>query len=419
MDFKDVIKVILRRIRLIIIFAVVAVMLASCFVFVLQTPRYASQATLYLLDTDALPSQDDILHAEKMMGDYVLLASSVAVREQAAQILGKESIEEYDVTVTADKEAHAIYVSATADDPDTAANVANAYAQCAIDYLQKTVHADISVTEQARPADKAVNADGRLRTVVLSGLIGLALGVMIALVVEMFDDTVRSADDLADAMGVPVLAELSMAGTKKKTDQSAVQNGISTLMSNILFASKSAERPIRSVVISSATSGKGKISMVAMFGKAMAKAGKRVLLVDCDLRNPTLRQALQLPKGRGYLGYLQGEYALDQAVVPVEAENLFLLDAGADVSDPAQILGRQEFRNMADALVQSYDFVIFDTPPLGACIDAALLSASADGTVLAVPAGTVTKPLLRKVQDQLNKANANLLGAVICYVGKR
>ena len=135
MDFKDVIKVILRRIRLVIVFAVVAVLLASFFVFVLQTPRYASQATLYLLDTDALPDPDDIARAEKMMGDYVLLASGAVVQEQTALALGRESIEEYDVTIIADKEAHAIYVSAAADDPDEAAEVANAYAQCTIAYF--------------------------------------------------------------------------------------------------------------------------------------------------------------------------------------------------------------------------------------------------------------------------------------------
>lgn len=419
MDFKDVIKVILRRIRLVIVFAVAAVMLASCFVFVLQTPQYASQATLYLLDTDAVPSQDDIAHAEKMMGDYVLLSSGVAVQEQTALALGKESIEEYDVTIIADKEAHAIYVSATADDPDEAAEVANAYAQCAIAYLKETVHADISVTEQARPADQAVNADGRLRTVAVFGAVGLAVGAMVALLVEMLDGRVYTAEALTQAIGAPVLAQLPLGGTKKKADRSAVQNGIGTLMSNIAFASDSSEQPIRSLVVSGVGAGEEKSRTVALLGAAMAKAGKRVLLVECDLCHPALRQVLQLPKGRGYLGYLQGEYALDQAVTPAETENLFLLDVGSEVKDAQEILNSQAFKAMTDALLQSYDVVLFDAPPLGACIDAALLSSRADGTVLVVRAGTADEQHLQKVRDQLTRAKANVLGAVLCLTGKR
>ncbi len=419
MDFKDVIKVILRRIRLVIVFAVAAVMLASCFVFVLQTPQYASQATLYLLDTDALPSQDDIVHAEKMMGDYVLLSSGVAVQEQTALALGKESIEEYDVTVTADKEAHAIYVSATADDPNAAADVANAYAQCAIAYLKETVHADISLAEQASPANKAVNADGRLRTVVITGAVGLAVGAMVALLAEMLDGRVHTSEELTEAIGAPVLAEVPVYGSKKKADHKAVQNGIGTLMSNILFASGAMEKPIRSLVVSGVSAGKEKSSMVALLGAAMAKAGKRVLLVECDLRHPALRQSLQLPKGRGYLGYLQGEYALDQAIVPACADNLFLLDAGADTKDPEEILNSEAFKAMPDALSQSYDLVIFDTPPLDAHIDAALLASRADGTVLVVRASAEDEQHLQKVRDQLSRANANLLGAVLCLNAKR
>lgn len=419
MDFKDVIKVILRRIRLVIVFAVVAVLLASFFVFVLQTPRYASQATLYLLDTDALPDPDDIARAEKMMGDYVLLASGAAVQEQTALALGRESIEEYDVTIIADKEAHAIYVSAAADDPDEAAEVANAYAQCAIAYLRETVHADISLTEQASPASTAVHAGGRLRTVAIFGAVGLAVGAMVALLAEMLDGRVYTAEALTEAIGAPVLAELPADGTKRKVDQSAVQNGIGTLMSNIAFASESMEKPIQALVVSGVGENDGKSHMVALLGMAMAKAGKRVLLVECDLRRPALRQVLQLPKGRGYLGYLQGEYALDRAVTPAETENLFLLDAEADVKDPEEILSSQAFKAMYDALLQSYDVVIFDAPPLGACIDAALLSARADGTVLVVRAGTADEQHLKRAREQLARANANVLGTVLCMTGKR
>ena len=173
------------------------------------------------------------------------------------------------------------------------------------------------------------------------------------------------------------------------------------------------------IAIANQKGGVGKTTTTVNLGVGLAREGKRVLLVECNLRRPALRQALQLPKGRGYLGYLQGEYALDRAVTHAETENLFLLDAEADVKDPEEILSSQAFKAMSDALLQSYDVVIFDAPLLGACIDAALLSARADGTVLVVRAGTADEQHLQRAREQLARANANVLGTVRCMTGKR
>lgn len=201
--------------------------------------------------------------------------------------------------------------------------------------------------------------------------------------------------------------------------QSDARNSIKTLMSNIQFASLSREQPIGTVVITSSIPNEGKSHISAFLAIAMAGTGKKVLLVDCDLRHASLRREMQLRRTVGYVGYLKGEHSLEQAVQQTEIENLYFLDAEARVPNPVEILGSKKFEDMIVALKESYDFIIFDTPPLSTFIDAALLSSKVDGTVLVVRSGAVDKRLLHSVQEQLTKANANLLGVVMNFVEKK
>lgn len=201
--------------------------------------------------------------------------------------------------------------------------------------------------------------------------------------------------------------------------QSDARNSIKTLMSNIQFASLSRETPIRSVVITSSIPNEGKSHISAFLGIAMAGTGKRVLLVDCDLRHASLRREMQLPRSVGYIKYLKGECTLEQAIRHTEVENLDFLDAEARVLNPVEIIGSKRFDTMIRELYEHYDFIIFDTPPLSTFIDAALLSSKVDGTVLVVRSGAVDKRLLQSVQEQLTKANANLIGVVMNFVQKK
>ena len=136
MDFRDIIKVILRKMKFIVIFPVVFVMVVSCYVYMTQSPRYTSTTTLYLINTGSSASTSDVNYAEKLISDYVLLAKNSTVRENAAKALGESSVSAYGISVAPDEDTHVIRISATADNPATAANVANVYASCAITYLR-------------------------------------------------------------------------------------------------------------------------------------------------------------------------------------------------------------------------------------------------------------------------------------------
>lgn len=219
MDFRDIIKVILRKMKFIVIFPVVFVMVVSCYVYMTQSPRYTSTTTLYLINTGSSASTSDVNYAEKLINDYVLLAQNSTVREQAAAALGQDSVGAYDISVTPDEDTHVIRVSATADNPATAANVANVYASCAISYLRDMMDTDsVSVLEAAKPSSAPSNESDKLRTIAIFAAIGMAVGVIVSLFIVTMDDTVHSADDLTAALDVPVLAEVPVIDSKALDD---------------------------------------------------------------------------------------------------------------------------------------------------------------------------------------------------------
>ena len=214
MDFRDIIKIILRKMKFIIIFPVVAVMVVSCYVYMTQSPRYTSVTTLYLISTGSSASTSDVNYAEKLINDYVLLAGNSTVKKQAAQALGQESVAQYGITISPKGDTHVIRISATADNPATAANVANVYASCVISYLQDMMDTDsISVLESAKPSGAPSNEGDKLRTIAIAGAIGLAVGIIVSLFIVMLDDTVHSAEDLSAAIDAPILAEIPVIDT--------------------------------------------------------------------------------------------------------------------------------------------------------------------------------------------------------------
>ncbi len=187
-----------------------------------------------------------------------------------------------------------------------------------------------------------------------------------------------------------------------------VQNAAKTLYANIRFMS--VDEPVRSVVITSAVPGEGKSTTAVQLGRAIATAGKTCLLVEADMRRRSLASMLEVRPQAGLYAVLSGAAPLSAAVAPVGVPNLYLLDAEPNIPNPADIISSKRYRALAAKLVERFDYVVFDTPPVGTFVDAAVLSTMADGVVLVVRPGEVKRSALAGAYDQLRKAGANVLG---------
>lgn len=205
---------------------------------------------------------------------------------------------------------------------------------------------------------------------------------------------------------------MSRRSNRGTSDAVFLQNAIKTLAANIRFAS--VDNPIKTLVVTSSVPNEGKSTISVELARALAAGGKDVLLVEGDLRRRTLAGTLGVHPRNGIYGVLSGQVALDEAVVSVGGKpGLWLLDAEPHIPNPVDIFSSRRFHRFVDSLRRTYDYVIFDTPPLSTFVDAAVLGSVCDGTLLVVREDFVKREDLLAAYDQLRKAEANVIGTVL------
>ena len=194
-----------------------------------------------------------------------------------------------------------------------------------------------------------------------------------------------------------------MARKKKTSDTLAFSNAAKTLLANIRFAS--VDTPIKSITVTSSIPNEGKSTIAVNLAQAIATSGKSVLLVECDMRHRTLANLLY--------AVLSDQMSIDEAVVETGQPNFFFLDAEPRIPNPADIIASRRFAKLVAALEEKYQYVIFDTPPVGTFVDAAEVAAITDGTIYVIREDFAKRNEILAAFDQLNKAEVNVIGTVM------
>lgn len=190
-----------------------------------------------------------------------------------------------------------------------------------------------------------------------------------------------------------------------------VQNAIKTLRSNIKFAS--IDRDIKTIVLTSVLPSEGKTTISIQLAISMAESGLRTIVVNTDCYKPFYSRKLGVQNKKTWLDALYDEQSLEEAITGTSVENLFFLESDTKVANPVELVGSNRFYKMVGLLRASFDVIIFDTPPLGTFIEAAILASKSDGTILVVDSGGVDEKKAQDVVEQLNRANAQILGVVL------
>lgn len=185
-----------------------------------------------------------------------------------------------------------------------------------------------------------------------------------------------------------------------------------TLRTNLEFSSL--DRPLRSMVVTSTGPEEGKSTTLANLAVAIAQAGKKVILADCDLRRPSLHQIFDVRNSAGITDLLRDETLLaNPPFQDTPLANLKLLTSGQQPPNPAELLGSRRMSDLIAALLNRADMLLFDAPPIMAVTDAALLSTKVDGVLLVIGAGKTKRDHAHKAKALLDKVNARLIGAVL------
>lgn len=193
--------------------------------------------------------------------------------------------------------------------------------------------------------------------------------------------------------------------------RSYVAEQFRTLRTNINFSS--ADSDIRSLVVTSAAPSEGKSTASANLAVVFAQEGKRVLLIDGDMRKPTTHYTFHMGNTQGLSSVLTRQIQVGEAIRQTEIERLDLLTCGPIPPNPAELLASKSMDGLIEQLKQSYDLIIFDAPPVLSVTDGQILSNKCEGTILVVNSGSTEKEMAVKAKDAIISSNGRLIGAIL------
>ncbi len=193
---------------------------------------------------------------------------------------------------------------------------------------------------------------------------------------------------------------------------SPISEAFRTLRTNLEFSSL--DKPIRTMLVTSAGPEEGKSTTLANLAVTIAQGGKKVILVDCDLRRPVLHQIFGVSNGVGLTTMMVDEEAMkNPPLQETDLPNLWLLPSGPLPPNPSELLGSHRMEEIIEVLLARSDMVLFDAPPVIAVTDAAVLASKVDGVLLVIKAGGTRRDHVQRAKDRLEKVNARLVGAVL------
>lgn len=306
-----------------------------------------------------------------------------------------------------------------AENADLAARTVNAVAEAFEDQIEDTSGGrapptQIEILESAVPPTSAVSLN-RTQNVLLAIVLALGLGVALAYALEALDVTVKSREEI-EALGIPFMGTVPMLdnGREPKVEedpQGPVGEAFRKIRTGIGFLA--VEKPVQVILVTSPVAQEGKTTVALNLAVAYAQGGLRTLLVEADLRRPTLHWVFPVNEMRGLTTSIIGSVALDDAILATRVRNLWVLLAGAIPPNPVEILDSTEMVNTLARLRVSFDIVILDAPPLVPVADPATLARMSDGVLLVASAGGTHRKRLVEAAALLQKAGGRLLGTVL------
>jgi polysaccharide biosynthesis transport protein len=461
LDLAGFVAIIRRRKWLVIAIAIGTAVLAAGF-SLLQADRYEANADLQFRQDErtppvnpAEPLPDPVISPERIAATNLALASLDKVTARVKQRLNSSlSIHELRDQVTLKPQGQADIVRITAEGPSAreAARRANAFAEevAAIrredsqEKVQRVIDAidaqlagvppgsadeqqlrrrqdqlrvekrlrtgDVEIVQPAIPPSQR-SSPKPLRNSVIGFVLGLILGMVVALLSQRFDRRVESEDELPDIVGAPVIARVPVERSSGWERELFVES-FQFLRANLEL--RDPDSQLRTIAVTSPLPGNGKSTIVAWLADAMALSGSKVIVVDCDLRRPTLHHYYGVTAREGLTSALVGLRdpvdMLRQTAIP----SIRLLPAGPLVPLPASVLaGSKGMSRVLARLSSEADYVIVDTSPVTIGADTSAIAASVDATVLVVDLATGRRDVLAAASAQLQGAHANIVGVVV------
>lgn len=324
------------------------------------------------------------------------------------------------------------------------------------DFLQKTKQADLELAEQPNnlrviePAETPTSPVGpmRFRTILIGLMVSLIAGMGLAFFLEYLDNTVKSVEDIGRIAQLPTLAVIPSISTisqraalqgKRKTEHvarittgidqagqaetnkltkmvtldqlSSVVEAYRMLRTSVLLSA--AGNPPKTILFTSGQPGEGKTTTAINTAISLSQLGCSVLLIDADLRRPTVHRVFKMNQTQGLSTWLSRQVEIDSLIHKLWVPNLSILPCGPIPPNPAELISSERMKEALRVLSEKYDHILIDSPPLTNVTDPVILSTMVDGVILVVQAGRSTRDIVRRARHELSSVGAKIFGVVL------
>lgn len=429
MKLQDFVKLI--RARWIVVSAtIVLATLAAVILSLLTTPLYQASTRLFV-STRPGSSLSDLYQgsnlSQQRVISYAELITGATLAQRTIDKLGLNmESSELQSKIKAEAKPNTVLIDVQVLDQSAvrARDIANALSDefvamvSELEAPDKASAPDVRVVvEQRATVPESPVVPKVPRNIAIGMGLGVLLGVGLAVVRDMLDNTVTSPETIEQVAGVSLVGAIPMDKERRKQpaiafdrDNTAIAEAFRKLRTNLQFLA--VDNPPRVIVVTSSMPHEGKSTTAINVALALAEAEHRVVLIDGDMRRPTLAKYLDLVGTVGFSTVLSGGASLDDALQKTRFPGLTVLTSGAIPPNPSELLGSQSARRVLSELRSQFDYVILDSTPLLAVTDAAILAAGADGVLIMTRHGQTKRDQLAHAVDNLQSVGAPLLGAV-------
>ncbi len=400
-----------------------------------KKPIYQAKTTVVIAKSDATSENNsaatlnDINASQKLATTYSEIAKSELVLNQVIENLGLNTTVKQlssNLTIKPVDDTAILGISARDPKPRLAAAIANeiasVFAKVVTEIYKVENVTQLSVaTEPETPANNTLTRD-----LILATAISILVVTGFAFLRFYLDDTVKHGDDVEKTVGLPVTgrilrndAKRGRAGSElivESSPKAIVSENIKSLRTSLQFAA--VDDDIKTILVTSTNASEGKSFVSANLAVSFAQAGKKVLIVDCDLRKGRLHKIFNVQNRYGFSDLLTSDLR-EIYTTPTKVAGLSIITCGTYPPNPSELLASKKNSRLVDLLSNRYDVVIFDGAPVGGLADSVILSSLMDETLIVVKDGSTSKADLIAAKDSLDKVGAKVAGIVFNMVNSR
>ena len=397
----------------------------------MQTPEYRAVAVLYVTsgnDGNTQSAYQGSLASQERVVSYAKLADSDAVVSAALRSSGlplsTESAKS-EIVATGTTGTAMFSISSTGPDPSNRIALVNAVSEAMVSYVSELERpagggeplAKVTIVSPASVGAGPVTPKFE-QNVAMGLACGFLIGIVVLAVRTLIDDRIRTRDDVAKFVSEPVLGEIpedpglgaDPVGYAQKSGTIAAES-LRMLRSNLGFAR--VDQSLKSLIVSSANSGDGKTTTVLALAAVFAEAGKRVIVVDCDLRVPSVADRLGLIGDVGFTDFVKGVAPVRELIQSDMKSGFDVICSGTIPPNPAELVGSESAGRLISELEREYDYVLVDVPPVLAVADACELGQYVSGALFVAKSGVTTGRALSEALAVLSSAHVGSLGIVL------